>query len=316
MGTGQTVFASVAGSVDAAASVLLLARSLRRFGGELSTSPMWVLQPRSLTDLAGGEADYPLRAAYDEARLRERRIEVAAGPNDLPFALKVHAAATAEARADGTARVLVFMDPDTLILNEPHDVRLPTGKGFGYRPVHHRLIGSLMGESPDAFWSSMYELCQVPETSVFPMTTCADRQVIRAYFSAGLLVVRPELGLLRHWRDTFVAVGSDPRLIEHYEADGIYRVFIHQAVLAGAILGRIPRSEMVELPELMNYPLHLHSQYSARHRAASLDEVISCRYEGSFEDPDWASVIQVSEGLERWLDGELAQARALADQTR
>jgi len=80
---------------------------------------------------------------------------------------------------------------------------LPEGKIPGYRPVHHLLIGSRFDASPDDFWRFIYENCQVKSDRILPMQPMVQSVQMRAYFNAGLLVVKPERGLLQQWRLDF-----------------------------------------------------------------------------------------------------------------
>ncbi len=116
------------------------------------------------------------------------------------------AAARAEADALGQTDVLAWLSPNTLVLGEPGDFLLGSGVTFGFRPVHHTLIGSRFDEPLDPFWSLIYELCGVPDGRVFPMETHVDGATIRPYFNSGVLVSRPGRGLMKAWRDRYVEV--------------------------------------------------------------------------------------------------------------
>jgi len=67
------------------------------------------------------------------------------------------------------------------------------------------------------------------------------------------------------------------------------------------VIASIDQTEMIELPYLVNYPLHMHSQYPADRRPKTLNEVISFRYERFFSKPDWQDVIRVEPPLKDWL---------------
>ena len=125
--------------------------------------------------------------------------------SEFPFAVKVFAAAAAESLARGQADYLAWMDSDSIVVSEPKALLLSDGKDLGYRPVDHTLIGSPYDAPIDRFWESIYRHCGVPESRgfPFPMVTSVDERRIRPYFNAGLLVVRPERGLLQSWRERF-----------------------------------------------------------------------------------------------------------------
>jgi len=81
----------------------------------------------------------------------------------------------------------------------------------------------------------------------------------------------------------------------------LYRLFIHQAVLAGTVLAETGHQEPFELPYLVNYPLHMHASYPESHRPEKLNEVISFRYDTLANEPHWEETIQIDEPLQSWL---------------
>jgi hypothetical protein len=289
------------------AEALMLADSVRTFGGRLSAAPLW--------GLAGGLSDR-ISAACREG-LAELQVQLASfgiepAAQEFPFGTKVHAAAAAESLLQGNVDLLVWMDCDSLVVQEPAALVLDQEHHLGYRPVDHTLIGSPFGESADEFWNATYEICAVPAGRVFPMTTSVDRQTIRPYFNAGLLTVRPERGLLREWQSNFRRVFPDPFFEPFYARSALYRIFLHQAILAGTILGTMERSEIQELPRTVAYPLHMHDRYPEEERPSSLDEAITCRYDQFFDDEGWANTIRMSGRLRSWLDRRLIGRAAVS----
>ena len=113
---------------------------------------------------------------------------------------------------------------------------------------------------------------------------------------------RPEDKLLQRWRDTFLDIYQESQLLDFYQENRLYKIFIHQAVLAGCAMTGYRRSESVELPHKVNYPLHMHTQHPAHLQPCSLNELISCRYEGYFSNPDWRELIQVDAPSIEWLE--------------
>ncbi len=295
---------TLADSRESAAQAVLLARSLRRFGGALADSAMRLYVPSFAPPL-------PL-AVRDELAVSAVELVELAVPDEVaafPFAGKVYAAAAAELdledihRSRGIPGSLLWMDADTLILREPRHLTIREGETLCYRPVHHKLIGSDIDEPLDAYWALVYEACHVPEGAVFPMLTCADRRRVRPYFNAGLLGLRPEAGIMREWLETFAREYRRPELARLYRRDARYAVFIHQALLSGVILARLDRSAMRELPEWYNYPLHLHADYAPDRRPERLDDLTTCRYEKLPPEPGWWG-LTMSESLRGWLVGE------------
>jgi hypothetical protein len=220
---------------------------------------------------------------------------------DFPFAGKTFAAGFAEHLAMDRTSILVWMDHDSLVIQEPTSLLLPDGKLFGYRPVDHTLIGSPASKPIDPFWSLIYNYCGLDSRQVTPMRTSVDEQTLRPYFNAGMLVVRPQQKLLQAWATNFKSFYTLPAFTPYYEQDFLYRLFFHQAVLAGTILAQTGDEDRLELPYLVNYPLHMHDAYPASRRPALLNEVISFRYDTLAEEPRWEQFIAIDEPLQSWL---------------
>ena len=279
---------------------LLLAESIRSFGGALSRAPIWYFVP-----------DYgePLS---DDTREQLLALGVALTPFEIeaevarfPFTGDAEAAAIAESRALGRANALAWLNPNTLVLREPRGFLLPDGKVLGYRPVHHTNVGSRYGEPLDPFWTLIYRFCGVPGDRVFPMRTHVDSEVLRPYFNAGCHATRPGRGLLRAWRDTFLKIYRESTLLKLYRENRTYEVFVHQAVFTGVVLAACSPDEILELPREYNYPLHLHGEDVTEHRPSSLEELVTIRHEGFYADPDWAGKMPAGEPLKRWISERL-----------
>ncbi len=294
------IFACMASSGPSARQSLILARSIRSFAGVFSDQSVWVLVPNEENNVP---ADLREKLLALNVRLVPFEIDQAALA--FPFADKVFASAAAEFWAADRSDFLAWMDSGSLVIRPPKGLLLDEGKNLGCRPVDHVLIGSRYDEPISPFWKSIYRKCRVPESSVFPMVSTVDAIRIRPYFNAGLLVVRPEKGLLQAWRDSFQGLYLDDHFEAFYRQDVLYRIFVHQAVLAGVILAEMGQHEMQEFPYLINYPLHMHADYPADRRPQSMDELATCRYEAVFEDPDWEQGIPAQEPLRSWLIEQL-----------
>jgi len=279
---------------------LLLVNSLRQFGGRYTSAPITLF-----SNTASGTLSRSGLEAFDRLRVEFRQFDAPAGMLTFPFAAKVLAAAESERLAQDSSQILVWMDTDSLIINEPQAFALLEQKVLGYRPVDHTLIGSRYFQPIDSFWQMVYDACQVPDERLFPMSTSVDQETIRPYFNAGLLVVRPQRGLLRKWADVFSRLVKLPQVTSFYEENPLYRIFIHQAVLSGVILSILAREELLELPRLVNYPLHMHADYPAALRPETLNKIITCRYDPGFSKQEVRELIRIDEPLKSWLNQQL-----------
>jgi hypothetical protein len=281
-----------------ARQAIVLIRCLRTFGGQFAHRPVWMWVPAG-EDMFS-EADQAELARLD---VRQFSFEVDSNVGAFPFAPKVLAAAYAESLAQ-TEKVerLVWMDSDTLVIQEPNGLLIPPETQLGYCPVHHRLIGSRLIDPLDAFWSLVYETCSVPPERVFAMRTVIDEVDIRPYINAGCMVTRPETGLLRAWSDQFRVLYRDARFEAFYEQHMLYRIFVHQALLAGVMMARLTSSEMIELSRRFNYPLHLYADHESANRPASINDLVTCRYESVFDESGWQDRLPIAGELKDWIE--------------
>ena len=294
------IFAFLLGSAEDKTNALRLARSIRTFGGEYCFNPIWLFSLQN-------ENDLPRETRQEIFSTGARLVTFELDPMraHFPFTEYVTAAGLAEGLAQGEASSLVMMASDTLVLQEPTPLRLPFGKSLGGCPVHLKILGSGVDEPVNDFWSLIYRHCRVDVEHIFPMTTIVDEQCVRAYFNAGLLVVRPERGILRGWQVNFERLYPLPEFKPFYEQSDLYPIFMHQAVLAGSLLSSLRPDEFQQLPNLVNYPLHLHSRIAEKHRPANLGQLITCRYEDypeTFSDPAIQAMLRTDKPLKDWLD--------------
>jgi hypothetical protein len=300
MSQPDVIFAYMIPPGSPARTTMLLAESLRAFGGEMAGNEIWAFLPQL-------EQTFPEQVWSRLNDLKVRPIPFQLPPYALgfPFAAKVFAAGLAEQKAENQAELLCWMDHDTLFLQEPSQLLLAADKRLGCCPVHHTLIGSRFDQPLDAYWSQVYKHCQVNPEKAFPVTTIVDNQVLRPYYNAGLLVVRPEDVLLRAWQGAFFRYYIDPVYEPFYRQSELYRTFIHQSILAGIIINRLDQPEILELPFTYNYPLHLQQSFPVERRARVINTLASCRYENIFNQPDWKDQVPVEEPLTSWLHAKI-----------
>lgn len=302
--SGELVFATHAQDEGELYCALVLAESIRAFGGSLSHAPIWVYVPEAFVP-----GDTAVVAHFVDLKVEIKRSRAPAESLRFFFAARVFAAAHAEYEATGTASVLVWMAEDTVVLNEPSAFRLAPDIACGYRPVMHNIIGSLYSRPPDPFWQRLYDRMGVPAEALFAMMTPADRQTIRAYFNAGLVVVRPERGVLQAWAEHFRGLYGDPGIVGATEQDVLKKIFLHQMALVGAILGRLSRAEMVELPASYNYPMFFKEMFGALEAFDSLADVVTMRYDVYFRNPapDWHTRLKGPPDTIAWLKARLGK---------
>jgi len=296
------VFACAIDYAQQIPQAVILARSIRTFGGALSASPIRLYFPAGSPEPTGD-----LRADLSQLGVEIRWYEVPGVA--APYALggKPYAAARAEADAVGSTDLLVLLAPNTLMFAEPVELLLPAGKEMGFSPVHHQNVGSWYEEAPDEWWTRIFRVLGVSRSALWPMETLADRKIVRPYFSSGSLVVRPDRGLMAAWARAFTALAGDAD-VARMSADGLRNVFLHQAALAGAMVAELPRESMLQLSYRYNYPLFFDRFFGAVYPFDSLEDVATMRYEFAFEDlPEgWREDVTAPAEVLDWITRQFA----------
>lgn len=296
------IFAFMLGTGKAEKDSLRLASSIRTFGGELCFNPILLISRKKEEELSEETRQKIFSLGARLISFDPQSIKTKAA-----FSSYVTAAAIAEGLAQGEASFLAWLATDTLILQPPTGLLLPPGKSLGACPVHLKLLGSGFNDPVDDYWELVYRHCQVDVANIFSMHTVVDEQLVRAYFNAGLLVLRPERGLLRAWQSRFEKLADLPEFQAYYAQNELYEIFIHQAILAGTILALLQPEQFQPLPFEMNYPLHLHTRVAPFHRPSSLEQLITCRYEEYaefFDNPNVDDVIHIDQPLKDWLQAQ------------
>jgi hypothetical protein len=277
-------------------NALLLVESIRAFAGNLSQAQVWCLVPQYGKKL---HTETVNRLTELDATLIPYEIDLSIAR--FFFATDIRAAQIAESTATNKTDLMVWLGSNTIILKEPAAFILEDDKSLGYRPVHHANIGSVYEAPLDTFWTLVYKYCNVSNDLVFPMSTHIDGQTLRPYFNAGILVTRPDRKFFKTWHDTFFAAYQKPELQEFYKKDERYVIFIHQALLSGIILRFFKRADLQELPGTYNYPIHLHDEDVTAHQPTTVDELVTLRHEGFYQNPNWKQTLPASDSLKQWL---------------
>jgi hypothetical protein len=300
----QIVFGTYAADSDALYWILVMVESLRTFGGELRNAPVWVYLPDNQREVEKSVETRPI-----PTKVTLKRSNTPADARQFWFSGKVFAAALAESDAVGRYQLLVWLDPDVLFVKEPRDFLLPDSISLGYRPVMHRLIGSLFSEPPDEFWTRVYDKMGVSSSAIFSMATPVDQVTIRAYFNAGLLIVRPEMEVLRKWPECYAVLYSDAVFLDWCKQDKRKAIFLHQVALAGDILSTLRKTDMVELPATYSYSLFLRDKYPVSQRPASLDDVVLFRHEFIFSTRAGFEQAKDSSRICQWMGERVPKGR-------
>jgi hypothetical protein len=278
---------------------ILLCRSIRRFAGRHADAPIYTFQPREGTTITAETAAQlsDLGVHHSSERLNTAFADYAIGN-------KIFAAARAEELAGED--VLVFLDSDSVILDEPRALELRDGIDAAVRPVdfHHnsgepesdddpfwrtrfRRVGSSgPGDPMDAYWLRMYELLGV-EARPFVETACS-RQRIRAYFNSGLIAVRRSARLFAQWRDDFLGLMA----VRHIPRQGPLH-YMDQLSLAATLTRVWPRVEILD--RRYNYALPARDLGRDPLRPVEDEALVHIHYNAMFD------------AVAQWLEPQLAE---------
>jgi hypothetical protein len=292
------IFYSYAENPDQVHYLVPLVESIRTFAGRYKDATIWVY---ILPELMEQEAS--TIAELNSYNVEVKNIEIPEEATWFVLSGKVFAASLAESEAEGKTDILVFLNYDTVILDEPEEFKLPENKKLGYRPVMHKNVGLLYSEPLDSFWMRIYERMSLDESRLFPMVTPADDDTIRPYFNAGLLVVRPDAGILKKWVEYYGKLYQDTVLKKMCEEDISKRIFLHQTALTGAILNQYTPEDILLLSDRMNYPIFFREQFGAKKDFHDISDVVTFRHESYFNnpDPEWEKKISGPQDKIDWI---------------
>ena len=295
--TAQTlVFLTVVTSPQEEHYASILIDSIRDFSGQYRNCEIYVAQ-------SGRE-----RLACEALKARGARI-VALEMNDrlrgYPLADKVYACAQLERMIGSESQVLVWMNPECLVLRPPVELALRPSEAIAVRPVHIKNVGSPTTEPANDYWLTVFKTLGVDPARAFAVESFVDGQNIRAYFNCGTMSIRPERELCQVWKESFERLALDKAFQQ--TLDKRHALFLHQVVFSAVLAARLQPSEIKMLPPDYGYPLHLHGELPSERKSGSLNDLTTVIYEEYFQDPNWADGIAIQEPLKSWLTSRLAR---------
>jgi hypothetical protein len=246
------------------AQAVLLAESLRAWGGTLAGTPVYAF---TIPEDRPSEETMERLGAHGVTHV-ELRLD--SPYREPPVLNKVFVSAWAERELDHD--VLAFVDSDTVFLDEPGELTLdssPEPAIAATKPVgNSRTAGSTgPGDPNEPYWQRVYELLGVRSWPF--VTTTVDRARIRAYWNTGLIAARRSAGLFQAWEDALVRL---------FEAGCVFKkpVLMEQVAWAGAIAD--VHDQVRILPEEYNYPLPKRTLLPPGVRDLELDDLVHVHY--------------------------------------
>jgi glyoxylase-like metal-dependent hydrolase (beta-lactamase superfamily II) len=272
----------------------VLIKSLRKFGGEYSTIPVYVVVPE--------KANFPCDTLKNK-KIILQKIEVNKKIAQYPFAFKALAAAKVEETAGKEFNTLIWFDPGVVVLGELDDLDLGKAKSSAVlRTVSlNNNIGLTRKDSLNEYWGRIYRETGLKFEDVPFMTTIVDRVEARAYINCQVYSVSPKLGLLKKWANLLEKLIMD----EEYQTkacSGFWsKVFLHQAVFSGLVMADIPLEKIHKMPLKSNYPVNHVKQMDPADVIEKLNDVNVAVFDERWaRDPNWMDTIKMDEPLKKW----------------
>ena len=255
---------------------LLLFRSIRKYAGRYKNAPIYSFQPRK-----GAILKKNTLRAFNELDVIHSTEVLNTEFQYYPISNKIFACAKAEERLKED--ILVFLDSDTVVVNEPDSFELPNDMVAAVRPVDNKNEGSAGIDDPnDEYWKKMYLICGVPETPF--VESVVDRKRIRSYWNSGLVVMRRAEGLFQQWRDNFI------KLMQAKHAPGGRLAFVEQLSLSPTLAKVANKIKILDYR--YNYPLPKRSLLVEPYRSAQLEDLIHIHYHRWFNKPGFLDMLK------------------------
>lgn len=226
---------------------VLLAITLRFFGGNLSQLPIYSFAPRAGYAPTGRTLEW-----FDFLNVSHLTVPLNTRWPSYPLANKPIVCDYAEKTLQENC--LVFIDSDQIFFNEPLAfAAIPPNTVF-VRPVDVKGIGTVSLQESN-YWNELYNLFNLQPDQL--ITTTVDQTDILPYFNSGLIVTQKVNGLFSVWNTVFSKIMESG--ISPLEGD----YFIEQSSFTIATL--VSGVTVSILPLTYNVPLHSH-RYRKSHR--------------------------------------------------
>jgi hypothetical protein len=262
--------------------------SLRRWGGQLGTAPVYALSPRHDQRPRGD-------VVAELERLGAGYVDSVRNPDTSGYGTVNRIVAAAHIERTTGHDVVVVVDSDTLVLGPLDALALAPDVDMAARPVD---VVGLSATGPDdaaaPYWEGLCRLAGT-ELSMLPRTnTTVDDTSILANYNGGLVAVRRSVGILESTEKLYfdaVTAGIKPqsgrrglRAGAGPVPDGVAEIFgSAQAVLSVAAWTLTHRID--ELPANYNVPLHFVDELSPTAREHAFPGAVHVHYHWLL-DPD------------------------------
>lgn len=265
---------------------LLLAESIREFGGDLKDTPIYSFHPRK-----GEPILSKTKKIFDALDVFHEQIILNIDYHDYYPGNKPIVCAYAEQNID--AEILVFLDSDKCIFSEPKELLLPPNYNVGLRSEYGKGIGSKGKEDiQDVYWQKLYELLDV-KRETFVHTPIGNKK-IRAYWNSGLVAVRRNAGIFTAWKNNF------EKVMQHKLEPAQGNYFTDQTVLSATVCSM--EEDVFTFSPSYSYPLPLHNRLTKEFKMNRFDNIVSIHYFNLFFYNNWQKTLNNLNNLDKKSD--------------
>ncbi len=248
------------GSLEGQSKMLI--ESIRQFGGRFKDVPIYSYQPRK-----GLRVTKATLSFFEKHQVNYIDIPLNINHTDYALANKIYVCAHAEKHLD--SEILVFMDSDSVVWQEPTAFYEMGNHDVAMIPVF-RKIGLAVIENDEAYlyWKKIQEVLKISLNQY--VHTIVDHQRILAYYNSGLIVVKRSANYFQLACDNFEQLWQrDASFFKHR--------FLEQSNFSATLLAS--DFNFLQLGKGYNYPLKHHGNVkNPMYSLETLDEVITGHY--------------------------------------
>jgi hypothetical protein len=257
----------------------LLVRSLRDLGGIFSDVAIHSYSPR-----AGLAPTRDCMGEFRRFNVYVNTLNLNVEFSDYGIANKIFACSHAESHLPYD--VLVLLDSDVVVLDEPLRFELDEDCDFAARPASQKNIGFLDERDPEYdYWNKLHAIVGTrPNRKV---VTSMSNDEIHEYYNSGLVIVKRSAGIFSAWLDLFqksMRQGIRP-------ASGIYHA--DQATLAAVVTARAKCVRI--LPQNYNVPCSVACRLVTSSNYPDWLPVTALHYRHLFDQGGWRSLLSRSD---------------------
>lgn len=223
----------------------LLISSLRNFGGKYKDLPIYSYAPRR--EMKPERETLRFFENYNVVYVNE---EINENYSNYPLANKPLCCAYHE--KNSKAEYLLFLDSDTLFLQEPTQLFCDLDYDIKINPTDYSNIGTDLEfrKNEGEYWEKLYKLLKIKRRKEVKCTV--DKEQILEYYNSGLVLVKKSKKIFSNWENNFINVWQE----------GLSPIrgnfFIEQSVLSATIAQM--ELNIGQLGPKYNYPITSYSK--------------------------------------------------------